>query len=91
MYKENLTNMGKPYSLFLKNYRKALPSVLCAPFTIPESPFLSLYVVTGPGSHAVLHHPREHEQGSLINLSDTYLFLLKCSSLLKLWIIKKTS
>lgn len=81
---------GQPYSLSPKSYGGALGSVLCALFTIPESPFLSLYGVTELGSHVRLHCPGENEKVSLINFSETYLFLLKCGSLLKLRIIKKT-
>jgi len=75
--------------LFPKSYGGALASVLWALFTIPEPPFLSLYVVTEPGSHVMLHCPGENEKVPLINFSETYLFLLKCGSWLKLWIIKK--
>lgn len=91
-YKENPTNSVNhtpfPWRAVLKP--PALTSTPLALFTVPESP--SSHPMVSLSQAAVwltLDHPRENEQGCLINFTISHLFFLDHSSSLELWISKK--
>lgn len=67
--------------LIPKEMQDSCCRALHAQFTIPGSFFHPVF--TEPGSHAMLHHPRENEQGCLIHWATSPFFLLKQSSLLE--------